>query len=563
LGNIESWLRGKNKGKRRTSALFEFSMADSTEVNISAAKLAAAELATADLDAAKIAAAADRRASVSRQNDRALEAISGIPAASEFKRKSVRGGAAAVFSQGTGMALQIVTTVVLARLLSPTDYGLQAMVVTLTGFFSLFKDAGLSVATVQRETLTHEQISTLFWINTALGALLMILVAAAGPFLVVFYKEPRLLWITAASATVFFVNSLAVQHRALLDRSMQFTIGAKIEILSAVVGTVVAITMAALGCGYWSLIVQTLSLYVVGTAGAWIAMPWIPGRPKWTPELRSMVRFGGTVTLNSFVVYIAYNTEKILLGRFWGPASLGLYGRAYQLSNLPVQQLTGSVGTVAFPMLSRMQSDAPRLRRSYLKAHSLVVSLTVPVVITCALFADEIVSTVLGPKWAGTAGILRLLSPTILIFALMNPLSWLLRSTGRVERSLKIALMIAPAVILGVVAGLRYGPTGVAAGYSAAMILLVVPTVAWAIRGTGVTAADYFDCIKRPLLAGVLGGAAGWLFKHACHGALTTWPLVLGEVSISFGVYAIILLFALGQKALYVDLLGQVLHRDR
>jgi O-antigen/teichoic acid export membrane protein len=498
----------------------------------------------------------------SRQNNEALRALSAIPEASEFKRKSVRGGAAAVLSQGVGMVLQIVTTVVLARLLSPTDYGLQAMVITLTGFFSLFKDAGLSVATVQRETLTHEQISTLFWINTALGAVLMIVVAAAGPFLVVFYKEPRLLWITAASATVFFLNSLAVQHRALLDRAMLFTTSAKIEVLSSVVGTVVAIGMAALGCGYWSLIVQTLSLYVVGTAAAWIAMPWMPGRPHWTPELRSMVRFGGTVTLNSFVVYLAYNTEKILLGRFWGPASLGLYGRAYQLSNLPVQQLTGSVGSVAFPMLSRLQGDAQRLRRSYLKAHSLVVSLTVPVVISCALFADEVVSTVLGPKWNGTAAVLRLLSPTVLVFALMNPLSWLLRATGRVERSLKIALFIAPVVILGVLAGLRHGPTGVAMGYSTAMVLLIVPLVAWAKHGTGITTADYWDCIKRPLAAGVLGGAAGWLFKFACHGALAPIPLLLGEMTISFGLYALLLLFAMGQKAMYADLLAQVFRKN-
>ncbi len=223
------------------------------------------------------------------------------------------------------------------------------MVITLTGFFSLFKDAGLSVASVQRETLTHEQISTLFWINTAVGALLMIAVAAAGPLLAVFYKEPRLLWITVASATVFLLNSLAVQHRALLDRSMQFTTSAKIEILSSVFGTVVAIGMAALGCGYWSLIVQTISLYVVGMVASWIAMPWMPGKPHWTPELRSMVRFGGTVTLNSLVVYLGYNTEKVLLGRFWGPASLGLYGRAYQIGNLPVQQLTNSMGSVAFP----------------------------------------------------------------------------------------------------------------------------------------------------------------------------------------------------------------------
>jgi len=492
----------------------------------------------------------------------AEQALAGVVEASEFKRKSVRGGAAAVMSQAGGMVLQIVTTIVLARLLSPTDYGLQAMVVTFTSFFSLFRDAGLSVAAVQREKLTHEQISTLFWINVGLGTFLMVAVAAAAPLLVDFYKQPELFGITIASSTIFLLNSLAVQHRALLDRSMRFTTGATIDIVSSIVGTIVAIGLAAMGFGYWSLIIQTISLYVVGTVAAWIVMPWRPGRPRWTPELRSMVRFGGTVTLNSVVVYIAYNTEKILLGRFWGPASLGLYGRAYQLGNLPVQQLTTSAGTVAFPMLSRLQSDAPRLRRSYLKSHSLLVSLTIPVVICCALFTEEIVSVVLGPKWNGTAPILRLLSPAILIFALMNPLSWLLRAIGLVERSLKIALFIAPVVILGVLAGLRHGPTGVAMGYSAAMIVLVVPLVAWAKHGTGITTADYLDCIKRPLLAGVAGGAAGWVFHSMVHGSMGTLLLLVTEVAISFGVYMLLLLFVMGQKDLYLDLLGQIFRRS-
>jgi O-antigen/teichoic acid export membrane protein len=495
------------------------------------------------------------------ESEKSLQALAAAPAASDFKRKSVQGGAAAMLSQGISIGLQIVTTIILARLLSPTDYGLQTMVITLTGFFSLFKDAGLSVASVQRETLNHEEISTLFWINAVIGAVLMVVVAACAPLLVVFYKEPRLLWITVASATVFLLNSLAVQHRALLDRSMRFTTSARIEILSSVVGAVVAISMAAAGFGYWSLIVQTLSLYFVGTVASWIAMPWMPGRPHWTPKLRSMVRFGGTVTLNGFVVFLAYNAEKILLGRFWGPALLGLYGRAYQLGNLPVQQLTNSMGSVAFPLLSRLQGDAARLKRAYLKAHSFMVSLTVPITIACAVFPNEIVSTLLGPKWNGTAPILRLLSPAILVFALMNPFSWFMRATGRVERSLKIALVIAPVVILGVLAGFRYGPTGVAAGYSVAMILLLAPCLAWSKQGTGITTAEYWDCIKRPLIAGLLGGAAGWLARFACYPALTPLPLLMTEVVTSFGIYALLLLFAMGQKDFYFDLLRQITGR--
>ncbi len=496
------------------------------------------------------------------QGDEALERHSKASEAAEFKRKSVRGGAAVVSSQVFGLALQIVTTVVLARLLSPSDYGLQAMVLSVTNFFSLFRDAGLSAATVQRETLTQQQASTLFWINVAIGSLLTVVVAASGPILVAFFKDPRLLWITIGSASIFFFNSLVVQHRALLDRAMRFTTNVKIDILSGTIGTVVAIGMAAMGCGYWSLICQNISMPLVVTVAVWVAMPWVPGRPRWTSELRSMVRFGGTVTLNGVIVYIAYNAEKVLLGRYWGAAALGLYGRAYQLSNMPVQQLTNAAGAVAFPMLSRLQSDPLRLRRSYLKSHSLVISLTVPIVIACAIFANEIVRALLGPKWDGAAPIVRLLSPAILVFALMNPLSWLLRATGRVERSLKIALFLTPVMVLGILAGLRYGTSGVALGYSGAMVLLVGPLVVWAKHGTGITNADYWDCIKRPLFAGVLGGAAGWLFKIVCDGSLAPLPLLAIALSISFAIYAVFLLFVMGQKDMYVDLLRQLFQRN-
>jgi O-antigen/teichoic acid export membrane protein len=502
------------------------------------------------------------KGSVPSQNPEAQEGLTAIAATGEFTRKSVRGGAAIVLGRGAGLALAIGTTLILARLLSPADYGLQAMVLTLVNFCSLFQDAGLSSATVQRETLTNDQISTIFWINVALGMLLTILVAAASPLLVSFYKDPRLLWITVASSSAFFFNSLAIQHRSMLNRALRYTANAKIDVVAALIGSAIAIGMAALGFGYWSLICQNISLALVQTIAAWFALRWVPAKPRWTPEIRSMLRYGGTVTLNGFVVYIAYNAEKVLLGRYWGAGPLGLYGRAYQLSNMPVQQATDSFAAVAFPTLSRLQGDRQRLNRAYLKAHSLVVSITVPAVIACALFADEIVRIMLGPKWSGAAPIVRLLSPTMLVFALMNPMSWLLRATGLVERSLKIAVFIAPVVILAVLAGLRYGPNGVAIGYSTAMVLLFIPLIAWAKHGTGVTNRDYWDAIKRPLVAGLFAGAAGWFAQYALRNSLPPLPLFVLGLSVLGVIYLGILLFVMGQRAEYADLLTHLFRRN-
>jgi len=476
----------------------------------------------------------------------------------DLKGRSVRGGAATMLGQVLSFGLQLGSTVILARLLTPSDYGLQGMVYTLTGFFSLFKDAGLSVATVQKDTLTHEQASTLFWINTGVGAFLALLVAASGRFLAIFYKEPRLLWVTVASASVFLLHGIAIQHRALLTRAMRFTAITGIDVSSAVVGTGVGIYMAARGYGYWSLVGLSISSSIVSTVTYFFVMPWMPGRPVRGSGIRSMLRFGSTVTLNSFVVYLGYNTEKILLGRFWGAEPLGIYGRAYALANLPVQQFIGAVGAVAFPLLSRVQNDGERLRRTFLKCHALVVSLMIPAVIVCSLFAHEIISALLGPKWNGVAPVARLLTPAVLAFALINPLSWLLRAMGLVRRSLNIALLIAPVVVLGVLAGLSHGPTGVAMGYSAAMILLSVPMVAWAKHGTGITTRNYFDAIKHPLIAGAGGAAAGWAFKAGFQNSMGALPLLVLGVTLALAVYAAILLFVLRQRHIYVDLVRQL-----
>lgn len=485
-----------------------------------------------------------------------------VPATSEFKRKSVRGGAAVILGQGAGMALQLGTTFVLARLLSPSDFGLQGMVFTLTAVLSLFRDAGLSTASVQRDNLTQEQISNLFWINVAIGAVLMVLIVALAPFLAKFYREPRLVWITIASSTIFLFSSLSVQHNALLNRSMRFGTTVTIDILNAVIGAVVAIGMAALGFGYWSLICQNISLAVVATVATWIAMPWLPGKPSRMSDVRPLVRFGGTVTLNSVVVYFAYNADKILLGRFWGANALGIYGRAYQLINLPVQQLWSAVGRVAVPVLSRMQNDAAMLHRSYLRFHSVVISMTIPIVFSCALFADEIVRVVLGAKWAACVLILRLLAPTAFVLAVIDPLDWLLWATGMVGRNLKIGLLITPVVILGVIAGLHHGAPGVALGYSTAMILLLGPVLAWAKHKTGITTRDYWDLIKRPALAGIVGASAGWLARLAFHAALAPVFLLAVELTVNCAVYAGLLLFVMGEKRVYADIVSQLFQRQ-
>jgi len=473
----------------------------------------------------------------------------------DLKERAIRGGLARVFAQVVFFVLRIGALIVLARLLDPKDFGLVGMVTAFTGVLNLFRDFGLSTATVQRVSVTDEQLSTLFWINVLAGVILGLSLSGAAPIISNFYHEPRLFWVTIVLAAGFLFNAAGVQHSALLQRQMRFTALAMIQIISLVVSTVLGIGIAAGGFGYWALVVMSVTLPLVSTIGFWLTTRWIPRMPRQQVGVFPLMRFGGAVTLNSLIVYFAYNLDKILLGRFWGAEALGIYGRSYQIINLPTENLNSAVGEVAFAALSRVQDDPGRLRSYFLKGYSLVLALTVPITLAVALFPHDLVAVILGAKWSDAAPILRLLAPTILIFALINPLGWLLFATGRIGRSLKIALVLAPLVTLGYALGLSHGPKGVAFAFSAVMILWAVPHIAWGVHGTVVSLRDIRTAVTRPLLSGVVAAVLAYGMQFYYGPSLSPLlRLTLGG-TVLLAAYVGMLLYVMGQKAFYVDLI--------
>jgi O-antigen/teichoic acid export membrane protein len=480
-----------------------------------------------------------------------------------LKEKAVRGGFIKIWTQAAVFFLRMGSLMVLARLLEPKDFGLVAMVTAVTGIFDLFKTAGLSVVTIQREKITDEQVSTLFWINIAIGGILAILTLALAPVLVAFYHEPRLLWITMALASGFLFNAAGVQHGALLQRQMRFVTLGIIDVVCLVLYAAVGIGMALLGLGYWSLIGMALVSPLVSSISVWVLAGWIPGPPRRGVGVRSMLKFGGTVTLDSIVTYIGYNAEKVLLGRFWGTDALGIYGRAYQLVNLPTRNLNSAIGGVAYSALSRLQGDPHRFRSYFLKGYSLVLALTLPITIACALLANDLILVILGPKWKDAIVLLRLLAPTILAFALIDPFSWLLVSIGKVMRSLKIGLVIAPLVIAAYFIGLPHGPKGVAIGYSAMMMLLIIPVIAWCKHGTVITSRDVWRAVRPPVLSGLVAAAFTLGVSLFLIQGLSPVPRLIMGAAAMIGSYLGMLLFAMRQKAFYLGLVREIIKPRR
>jgi O-antigen/teichoic acid export membrane protein len=473
----------------------------------------------------------------------------------DLKGKTIRGGLARLSAQGANFLLRVGSLMVLARLLGPRDFGLVGMVTAFTGVLTLFRDFGLSAATIQRTTVTEEQISTLFWINVSAGAVLGLVTAAMAPIIAAFYDEPRLFGVTVVLAMGFLINAAGIQHSALLQRQMRFTALAVISVVSLIAGGVIAIAGAEAGYGYWALVALSVTSPLVATIGFWLTTGWVPGKPQRRAGIRSMMHFGGTLTLNGLVAYIAYNSEKILIGRFWGADAIGLYGRAYQLVNIPTDNLNGAIGEVAFSALSRLQDDPVRFKSYFLKGFSLVLGLTLPITFACALFADDIVFVVLGPKWKDAVTVVRLLAPTIAIFAIINPLGWLTYSIGLVTRCLRIALVFAPIMITGYVLALPYGPNGVAFAYSAVMTLWVIPHILWCIHGTVISFRDILLAVCRPLTSAILAGVIGFGARLICGPFVSPGPRLILETSVLFMMFFVALLSAGEQKVLYLGLL--------
>jgi PST family polysaccharide transporter len=479
-------------------------------------------------------------------------------APADLGKVAARGAAVSFAGQVGSFVLRFAWMIVIARLVTPEHFGLVGMVSAFIGLLSLFRDVGLSAATIQQAHVSQDQLSTLFWINLAVGGFLALVAVAAAPLLAAFYGDQRLIGITLALASMFVFYGAVAQHQALLLRHMKFALMATIDVIALAVSVAVGLAMGLAGLGYWALVGMMVGYPLASLVGMWRASGWTPGLPKRAAGISSMLHFGGTLTLNSFVVYVAYNLDKVLLGRLMGAEALGLYGRAYQLVNMPTESLHTALSQVLFPALSRVQNDPARLRSLFKRAYGLFLSIILPGTAACALFAEDIVAVLLGPKWEQVVPLFRVLTPTILAFALINPLSALMRATGRAVRSLKIALFICPVVIGGYTLGLSHGAYGVAFGFSAALLLVVVPVLHWARHGTSVSMRDIAQAALPPLFTSVAASGATWVMVVEMFSGAAPLLRVSVAFVVIFALHYGLLAVCFGQWQVYADLLRKL-----
>ena len=428
--------------------------------------------------------------------------------------RSLRGGAVTLVGQAIQFVLQLGSTMTLARLLIPKDFGLIAMVTAITGFVAMFKDAGLSDATIQRSEITHQQISTLFWVNCGLSAAAMIIVALLAPGIAWFYHEPRLTWLTVALSSSFLLSGLGVQHRALLRRQMRFKTLAMIDCVSFGCAIALGIGMALLGLAYWSLVGLNISATLFNILLTWACCGWRPGKLTRKVGARSMLAFGGSITGFNVLNYFTRNFDNILVGRVLGSEAIGIYSKAYGLLALPMSQINFPIGGVVVPALSRLQDKPEEYRKLFLLALGAVGFVTIPLVVFSFFLAQDVVLVLLGPKWLRVATVFQFLGPAALVGAINIAPGWLCISLGTTRKQLYYGLISAPICVIAFLIGVLWELEGVAVAFSVAFSILFSFFVWYASKDSPVTWAEIAATFFSALAPACLAGGIAWSLRH-------------------------------------------------
>lgn len=425
----------------------------------------------------------------------------------DLRRRSIRGGAVTLITQASKFAIQMTSTVVIARLLTPEDYGLVAMASVAIKFVQMFKNFGLSTAVVQKSQINHQQVSTLFWINTAISTVIGVAIALLSPAIANFYQEPRLVNILLLMSVVFIFSGLSFQHEALMRRQMRFSDLAWIDITGMLVGVVTGLVAALLGAGYWSLVILQAAMAAAYNIGCWLVCRWRPGLPVWNSGIGSFLAFGGNLTAFNFVEYFSRNVDNILIGRYWGSQQLGLYAKAYQLLLLPIQQINFPITNVALPTLSRLRTQPEAYRRYYYKAILAITTVSMPVVALTFAAADKIILLLLGQDWLGAALIFRWLMPAAFIGTFDVAENWIYQSLGRTDRQLRIGVVMSAIDVVIFLISVRWGALGVAAAYGFSRPILWVPRILYCYRRTPVKLSRLLSTLAYPATASLLAAA--------------------------------------------------------
>ena len=459
--------------------------------------------------------------------------------------------------------LQYITLAVLAGILSPSDFGLVGMVMVVIGFAGLFADMGISNAIIYRQESSRDELSSLYWMNILAGVVVFLIVCGASPWITAFYHEPRLGNLILLSSLLFLIVPFGQQFQILLQKELLFDHLAKIEIISSFTNSLVAIALAILGRGVFSLIWGQLAGTTISVV-LLVRWGWKNGRPSFhfsKKDLKGYLGFGLYQMGEKAVNYFNTNLDYLLIGSMLGAKSLGYYTLAHNLVLRPAQKINPIITKVAFPVFSKVQNDIKRLKSGYLKMLRLVAATNFPIMAGLAVVAPVAVPVIFGEPWLPSIILIQILTVVGLLRSMGNPVGSILLSRGRADLSFKWNLALMVTQIPGLYVGAKLGGTvGVATAFSVLMCLYSIFMYPVLVRRLlGPCLKDYVASIWPALwMSGVMAGAVFLVGSIAKD--LPFLTLLIIQILCGLGIYSLLIIFK--QRELITEVKSVIWNRD-
>lgn len=436
----------------------------------------------------------------------------------QLAKRTVRNAGVTVFAQASVFVIQMLGTVVLARLLTPSDFGLVTMVTTFSLLLASFGLAGFTEAVLQADTLSESQASNLFWINLGGASVLSLAFGAAGSLLARFYSNPHITTVAIGFAVVIFLSITPVIHLALLKRAMLFGQVSLLDILSRIAYVGTAIACAVWRWGYWALVAGCVAQQLVNCLGAWQLCSWIPKFRLGQSGTRKMVSYAlsvyGRYTLN----YFTGNTDNLLVGWRFGAVALGFYKKAYDLFVLPSCQLLAPILAVVVTTLSRKNKDLKEYKRYFLTGLGIVAFLGMAASASLTLTGKDIVRCLLGAQWGEAGRIFVYFAPGIGLMLIYQTTAWIHLSMGTTARWLRWTVIELALTGTLFMVGLRWGPVGVAGAWTTSYLVLMIPGFLYALKPLDLPITAVLSTVWRYAFAAIVAAIT-------CARALRDMPM--------------------------------------
>lgn len=376
-----------------------------------------------------------------------------------LKQKTVSGLLWSFIDNFSKLGITFIIGIILARLLTPREFGLIGMITIFIALSQSLMDSGFTQALIRKKDCTQADYSTVFYFNLLTGIVLYLVLFFSSGAISRFFNEPQLDLLVKVVGLGIIVNAFIIVQRARLTKEINFKLQTKISIIASLVSGIIGIAMAYTGYGVWSLVFKTLAGFFFTSILLWIWNKWKPSLVFSPGSFKEMFSFGYKLLISGLIDTAYRNIYLLIIGKYFSAAELGFYTRADQFNNLPSQNITGVIQRVSYPILSEIQDDLPRLKTAYQKIIKSTMLITFVAMIMMGAIAKPLILTLIGEKWMPSVIYLQLLTFVGMLYPLHAINLNMLQVQGRSDLFLKLEIikkiLAVPVIIIGVLFGIK------------------------------------------------------------------------------------------------------------